>query len=100
VPVVGDDGKVAKGEDGRPAWTPLVAEPLPTPHDCRHTYGTRLGDAGLERHDIMALMGHDAYRTSHRYVHSDEDKRLARARQAMTSIGRRDGLGGQAVSRS
>lgn len=69
-------------------WVPAIkdlglAEPLPTPHDCRHTFGSMLGDAGLERHDIMALMGHDDYRSSHRYVHSDEDKRLARAREAM-----------------
>lgn len=73
----------------RRVWKPTVAElaePRPTPHDCRHTYGTRLGDAGLERHDIMALMGHDDYRSSNRYVHSDEDKRHARAREAMRRV--------------
>lgn len=78
LPVLDKHGRPKPGE-----WEPLVAEPLPTPHDCRHTYGTRLGAAGLERHDIMALMGHDDYRSSHRYVHSQEDKRFARAREAM-----------------
>lgn len=65
------------------ALAPLTVEPLPTPHDCRHTYGTRLADAGLERHDIMALMGHADYRSSMRYTHSDEDRRHDRAREAM-----------------
>lgn len=77
VPVVGDDGK-RTGE-----WEPLVPGLLPTAHDWRHTFGTRLGDAGMPRHDIMALMGHDDYRSSQRYMHSDEDERLKRARAMM-----------------
>ena len=51
-------------------WTPLVEEPLPTPHDCRHTFGTRLADAGMEQHDRMALMGHKDLRSGQRYTHS------------------------------
>lgn len=71
----------------RRVWSVGVAElvelPLPTPHDCRHTYGTMLADAGLEPHDRMALMGHEDERSSRRYTHSDERKRLDRAREAM-----------------
>jgi len=67
------------GDEG---WAPLVAEPLPTPHDCRHTYGTRLADAGLEQHDRMALMGHKDVRSAQRYTHSG-DARFDRARDAL-----------------
>jgi integrase len=59
-----------------------LAEPAPTPHDCRHTYGTRLADAGLEQHDRMALMGHKDVRSAMRYTHSGES-RFDRARQAL-----------------
>lgn len=93
LPVLDVHGRAVPGK-----WEPLVPVPLPTPHDCRHTYGTRLGEAGLERHDIMALMGHEDYRSSHRYVHSQEDRRFARAREAMQSI--RQGRGGAAASGS
>lgn len=86
VPLLEESGKPVRDEAGKAVWEPLIAAPLPTPHDCRHTYGTRLGEAGLERHDIMALMGHTDYRSSHRYVHSNEDRRFARAREAMSAV--------------
>jgi site-specific recombinase XerD len=59
-----------------------LADPQPTPHDVRHTYGTRLADAGLEQHDRMALMGHRDVRSAQRYVHSG-DTRFDRARAAL-----------------
>lgn len=77
VPVVDDAGEVT-GE-----WEPLVPEPLPTAHDLRHTFGTALADAGMARHDVQAALGHDDYRSSARYMHSDEDERLKRMRKAM-----------------
>lgn len=78
-------------EDGkRIGWEPLVAEPLPTPHDCRHGYGSKLADAGLELHDRMALMGHSDVRSSQRYTHSGE-KRFDKAREALRRA-RRDPL--------
>ena len=77
VPVVDADGQLVAGE-----WTPLVAEPLPTPHDTRHSYGTRLAEAGVEQHDRMALMGHGDVRSAQRYTHSG-DARYTRARQAL-----------------
>jgi integrase len=69
----------------RRVWKPAVeplAEPRPTPHDCRHTYGTRLADAGIPQHDRMALMGHKDERSARRYTHSG-DKRFDAAREAL-----------------
>jgi site-specific recombinase XerD len=60
---------------------PLLDEPQPTPHDCRHTYATHLADEGVPQHDLMALLGHKDYRSIQRYMHSGED-RFERARQA------------------
>jgi integrase len=37
-------------------------------HDLRATYGTRLGEAGFNAHDIGKLMGHANISTSQRYV--------------------------------
>jgi integrase len=39
------------------------------PHTFRHTYGTRLGEAGAEAFTIMRLMGHSSVTISQRYVH-------------------------------
>lgn len=68
-------------------WAPAVgaaelADPQPTPHDCRHTFGTRLADAGVEQHDRMELMGHRDVRSAQRYTHSS-DARHDRARAAL-----------------
>lgn len=82
VPVLDERGRRVKGEDGRPAWEPLLEVPLPTPHDCRHTRATRWADAGLEPHDIMALLGHQDHRSARRYTHSGE-KRFDRARKVL-----------------
>lgn len=57
-------------------------DPQPTPHDLRHTYGTRLADEGVPIHDIMALMGHDDIRSAQRYLHAGEE-RFERARSAL-----------------
>jgi integrase len=75
IPVLDEDGK-------RIGWTPLVADPQPTPHDMRHTFGTRLADGGLEVHDRMALMGHKDMRSGQRYTHSG-DRRFDAARAAL-----------------
>lgn len=60
----------------------VLEDPQPTPHDLRHTYGTRLGDAGLGVHEIMALMGHETLESAQRYLHAGEG-RFDRARDAM-----------------
>lgn len=67
---------------------PLLADPQPTPHDLRHTYGTRLGEEGMPPHEIMALMGHANLRSVQRYLHAREG-RFDRARRAMSSARRR-----------
>jgi site-specific recombinase XerD len=70
-------------------WVPAVAaagldDPQPTPHDCRHSFGTRLADAGVEQHDRMELMGHRDVRSAQRYTHSSE-ARHDRARAALAA---------------
>lgn len=82
VPVVDGAGKRVRGDDGKPLWEPLLDTPLPTPHDIRHSYGSRLADGGVEIHDIMELMGHADMRSAQRYIHSGE-KRFDRAREAL-----------------
>lgn len=72
-----------KGHAYRPAMAGAeLADPQPTPHDLRHTFGTRLADEGVPLHDIMALMGHEDIRSAQRYLHSREE-RFERARAAL-----------------
>jgi integrase len=39
------------------------------PHSFRHTYGTRLGEAGADAFTIKQLMGHSSITVSQKYVH-------------------------------
>jgi integrase len=39
------------------------------PHSFRHTYGTRLGEAGTDAFTIKQLMGHSSVTVSQKYVH-------------------------------
>lgn len=80
LPVVDDAGRTVLGDDGKPAWTPLLEDPQPTPHDCRHTLGTRL--RGLDQAQRMAILGHVDHRSDRRYVHADDD-RFDEAREAV-----------------
>jgi integrase len=73
-----------------------LAEPLPTPHDCRHTYGTMLAEEGVPAHEIMALMGHSSLRAVERYLHA-RSARLDRAREALVA---RRAHGGRRNARS
>ncbi len=82
----------AAGEDLR-RWlfqdeAQLLDDPQPTPHDLRHTYGTRLGEAGLPAHEIMALMGHETLESVQRYLHA-RDGRFDKARQATMALRKR-----------
>lgn len=47
-----------------------LAEPHPTPHDLRHTYGSWLAENGVPPVDIMTLLGHSSLRATERYMHS------------------------------
>lgn len=68
-------------------WLPALKvadleDPQPTPHDLRHTYGTRLAEQGVPPHEIMAVMGHERLESVQRYLHAGED-RFDRVRQAL-----------------
>lgn len=66
-------------------WKPALAEagiarPWPTPHDLRHYYGTKLGEAGMGEANIGALLGHAPNsRITRRYVQPTQS-RLDQAR--------------------
>jgi integrase len=82
--------------DGRPldysnwlkrVWNPAVVlaglgEPLPTPHDCRHSYGSWLAENGVGPAEIRDLMGHSSLRAVERYIHTTT-VRMERARNAL-----------------
>lgn len=68
-------------------WVPSVRRahldaPQPTPHDCRHSYGSWLGEAGVQPQDMAALLGHSDWRMVQRYVHASQT-RFTRARAAL-----------------
>ena len=85
------------GPARKPKGRPLLDDPQPTPHDARHTFGTRLADEGVPLHDLMALMGHADVRSAQRYMHSREE-RFDRARKALQRA--RDGGAANAERRS
>lgn len=68
-------------------WAPALeraklADPQPTPHDLRHSYGSWLADRGVPPSDIASLMGHKSLRSVERYIHATE-ARFDRARAAL-----------------
>jgi integrase len=77
-------------------WQPAVtaaklADPQPTPHDCRHSYGSWLANEGVPPHEIAALMGHSSLRSVERYIHASE----ARHERARRALGARRAHGGR-----
>jgi integrase len=44
-----------------------------TLYDCRHTYGTRAIEGGINPLSLMRLMGHANLATTNRYVHLSQD---------------------------
>lgn len=90
------DGLLFPAPDGGPldynnwlkrVWKPAIAtaglaDPQPTPHDCRHSYGSWLADQGVPAHEIAALMGHGSLRAAERYIHASM-ARMDRARNAL-----------------
>ena len=78
-----DEYPGAKGHPPRDAVPGAqLDEPWPTPHDLRHTFGTRLGEQGVPGHEIMAIMGHESLTSVQRYLHAG-DGRYDRARDAV-----------------
>lgn len=45
-------------------------------HDLRHTFGSRLGMAGIDLKTIMEIMGHKTYSMSMRYQHPAPDHKI------------------------
>jgi integrase len=56
-------------------------------HSLRHTYGTRLGEAGADAFAIMRLMGHSSVTISQRYVHPTPEA-LERAVERLEAFNR------------
>jgi integrase len=64
------------------------------PHSLRHTFGTRLGEAGADAFTIMKLMGHSTITVSQRYVHpSPESVELAVSRMEALNRKKREQVG-------
>lgn len=57
-------------------------------HSLRHTYGTRLGEAGADAFTIMRLMGHSSVTVSQRYVHPTPEA-LERAVERLETLNQR-----------
>ena len=45
-------------------------------HDLRHTFATRLADAGTDAYTLMEIMGHADLKTTMIYVHASGDAGL------------------------
>lgn len=60
-----------------------LADPQPTPHDLRHSYGSWLAEGGVSPTDIMALMGHGSLRATERYLHASG----SRFSRVLTALG-------------
>jgi len=58
-------------------------------HSFRHTFGTRLGEAGASAHVIKQLMGHSSITVSQRYVHKLTES-VERAMAAMEEANHRN----------
>ena len=96
-----ESGLVFKRKDGSPLRNSdlghmhaSVRTLLKLPADCvlhslRHTFGTRLGEAGADAFTIMRLMGHSTVIVSQRYVHpSPEAVELAFERMTTLNLQR------------
>nr|AXL06090.1 hypothetical protein COB46_07915 [uncultured bacterium] len=61
--------------DPRTAWAEAVSDAGLEDfhfHDLRHTFATRLGDAGASAFDIAALLGHSSINMTARHTHATE----------------------------
>jgi integrase len=54
-------------------------------HDLRHTFATRLGDAGCNATTIARLLGHSNIQMSMRYTHASDDSLRSAVEHAQIS---------------
>ncbi|ODS30801.1 MAG: site-specific recombinase [Candidatus Scalindua rubra] len=47
-----------------------------TPHSTRHTFATALLDKGVDLKTVQELMGHSHIRTTERYLHTTDEKKM------------------------
>ena len=59
-------------------------------HSLRHTFGTRMGEAGADAFEIKRLMGHSSVTVSQRYVHPSPEA-LERAFERLDALNREAG---------
>jgi integrase len=77
----------------RRAWLPaaaLLGQPIPTPHDCRHTCLSRLVAAGVDLKTVQEFAGHESLSTTMRYLHAAPDSG-ERVRAALRRISEASG---------
>ena len=82
------------GADGGEALT----EPAPKVfifhfHDLRHTFASRLADAGVDAFTITELMGHSTLEMTKRYTHVTDERK----RNAVAALGQK-GKAGEVVT--
>ena len=53
----------------------------------RHSYATRLIEAGVPIRDVAAALGHSSVATTERYLHVSDDRLADKLRQALTDNG-------------
>ncbi len=107
-----DNGRVCQNAEGGQLSETLldqqharVRELLKLPadfvlHSLRHTFGTRLGEAGADAFTIMKLMGHSTVTVSQRYVHPSPEsvERAFEKLEALNLGARRNGANGTVLT--
>lgn len=61
-------------------------------HDLRHTFGTRLAQAGVPSREIMELMGHADEKTTQRYTHAGNIARRGDLLRGALTVAATDGV--------
>jgi integrase/recombinase XerD len=56
------------------------------PHVMRHTFATTLLDNGNDLRTVQALMGHSHIRTTERYLHSTDDRKVEAIRSLQFGV--------------